>query len=319
MPASMPNLNSIHTMGAQFKNNVFASASKHAYAGAAKLKGSIPKATTASVPHPKGMQTPAELPTTPQGDLTSSSVSEGRARRRAGKPNNPLPGMSGAAPVHARSGAFTEGPVSHAAPGGPDMSVNSRAPGTGKHRAATAPVSLVQPQQMSHRSSAPTNMTTSSAQGSGKHRANPTPNPVTPTPTIAPRIGHIIPGAGKVSIPSMERSAPSTIIPQSGDGHVQSQQFSNSKGTGGGGESGPDRVDVSTKDNSPYPTHVHPANSSDMNMHDLSRKISTPGKPNPVTVGSRNIKGGGIASMGSQLEAGLRAKPLSLPDKRKRV
>lgn len=77
--------------------------------------------------------------------------------------------------------------------------------------------------------------------------------------------------------------------------------------------------DVSTKDNSPFPTHVHPEGSSNQILPNLSAAMSGPGRPNEFTVGSRNIKGGGIAAMGSQLEAGLMRSPIGLPAKKRRV
>lgn len=79
---------------------------------------------------------------------------------------------------------------------------------------------------------------------------------------------------------------------------------------------GPQFADVSTKDNSPYPTHVHPEGSSNQILPNLT---AAQPRPNQFTVGSRNVKGGGIAAMGSQLEAGLSARPLSVPQPRKRV
>lgn len=66
------------------------------------------------------------------------------------------------------------------------------------------------------------------------------------------------------------------------------------------GVTGTQFSDVSPKDNSPYPTHTHPAGSSSAVLPSLT--ASQP-KPNTFTVGSRNAKPGGIAARGSQLEA----------------
>lgn len=66
------------------------------------------------------------------------------------------------------------------------------------------------------------------------------------------------------------------------------------------GVTGTQFSDVSPKDNSPYPTHVHPQGSSNATLPSLT--ASQP-KPNEFTVGSRNAKPGGIAARGSQLEA----------------
>lgn len=64
-------------------------------------------------------------------------------------------------------------------------------------------------------------------------------------------------------------------------------------------------VDVTPKDNSPYPTHQHPEGSSNMKLKNLS--ASQP-RPNDFTVGSRNAKPNGIAAAGSRLEAWAQAK-----------
>lgn len=71
--------------------------------------------------------------------------------------------------------------------------------------------------------------------------------------------------------------------------------------------------------NHPYPTHEHPAGSSTDILTNLSTAQSRPGRPNQFTVGSRNIRGGGIAAMGSQLEAGLMRRPIGLPEPKRRV
>jgi len=59
-------------------------------------------------------------------------------------------------------------------------------------------------------------------------------------------------------------------------------------------------VNVTARDNSPYPTHQHPEGSSNLKLQSLS---AAQPKPNDFTVGSRNAKPGGIAAKGSQLEA----------------
>lgn len=59
-------------------------------------------------------------------------------------------------------------------------------------------------------------------------------------------------------------------------------------------------VDVQARDNSPFPTHQHPEGSSNLKLGNLSANQP---KPNDFTVGSRNVKPGGIAAKGSQLEA----------------
>lgn len=77
---------------------------------------------------------------------------------------------------------------------------------------------------------------------------------------------------------------------------------------------------VSPQSNAPYPTHVHPAGSSSAILPHLSAtETGKTGRPNEFTVGSRNIKGSGIAAMGSKLEEGLRTKPFPVPEPKRRV
>lgn len=237
MPASLPNLSSIHTMGAQFKNNIFSGASRAGFANASRLNKVAAKTPASNVQMPAQPEKTFSPAGPNDAPLSENAVAEGRARRQAKAGYSP-PSASHAAPDFgpgniARGHALERGPVpsTHAAP---SFQVNT--------------------------------MTTPS-------------RPVHAAPSF---------------------SAPT---------NTQPQQFS------GGSE----RVDVSTKDNSPFPTHVHPENSSNLELHDLSRKISSPDRPNSVTLGSRNIKGGGIASMGSQLEESIRTKPMTLPPKRKRI
>jgi hypothetical protein len=95
--------------------------------------------------------------------------------------------------------------------------------------------------------------------------------------------------AQKGSAPTPVRAKTTSLAPQSqasspGPAPTQSSQF----------------VDVSTRDNSPFPTHQHPQGSSNLKLQNLS---AAQPKPNDFTVGSRANKPGGIASKGSQLEA----------------
>lgn len=73
---------------------------------------------------------------------------------------------------------------------------------------------------------------------------------------------------------------------------------------------------VTPQSNAPYPTHQHPAGSSTTLLPNLT---AAQPKPNQFTVGSRNIKGGGIAAMGSQLESKLMTNPINTPAKKRRV
>lgn len=63
---------------------------------------------------------------------------------------------------------------------------------------------------------------------------------------------------------------------------------------------GPQFVDVTPRSNAPFPTHQHPEGSSNLKLGNLSEAQP---RPNDFTVGSRNVKPGGIAARGSQLES----------------
>lgn len=64
-------------------------------------------------------------------------------------------------------------------------------------------------------------------------------------------------------------------------------------------------ANVTSQDNSPYPTHQHPEGSSNLKLQGLTNAQP---KPNEFTVGSRNAKPNGIAAAGSRLEAWAQAK-----------
>lgn len=95
--------------------------------------------------------------------------------------------------------------------------------------------------------------------------------------------------AQKGSAATPTRASTTSLAPQSqgsspGPAPAQSSQF----------------VDVSTRNNAPFPTHQHPQGSSNLKLQNLS---AAQPKLNDFTVGSRANKPGGIASKGSQLEA----------------
>jgi hypothetical protein len=66
-----------------------------------------------------------------------------------------------------------------------------------------------------------------------------------------------------------------------------------------------------------YPLHVPPAGSSTQVLPHLTASQSQPGRPNTFTVGSRNAKAGGIAAMGSQLEAWAQSRQSEIRNQRK--
>lgn len=102
--------------------------------------------------------------------------------------------------------------------------------------------------------------------------------------------------AQKGAAPTSSRVKSATVaspsVPKPSGGSVSSPAPSGSQGS--------QFVDVRPRNNDPHPTHQHPQGSSNLKLGNLSE--SQP-RPNDFTVGSRNVKPGGIAARGSQLEA----------------
>jgi hypothetical protein len=76
---------------------------------------------------------------------------------------------------------------------------------------------------------------------------------------------------------------------------------------------GPQFSDVSAKNNSPFPTHQHPAGSSNQILPSLTADQP---RTNEFTVGSRAAVPGGIAARGSQLEAWAQTKSMAVKARR---
>ena len=107
--------------------------------------------------------------------------------------------------------------------------------------------------------------------------------------------------AQKGSAPTPTRQSSATVAPSSGvpnlpGGPMQRAGSSPAPRAAQGSQF----VNVQARDNSPFPTHEHPEGSSNLKLGNLS---AAQPKPHDFTVGSRNVKPGGIAAKGSQLEA----------------
>lgn len=94
--------------------------------------------------------------------------------------------------------------------------------------------------------------------------------------------------AQKGAAPTPKRSAPAIATPATQGGPVQQAS------------QGSQFVNVAPRSNEPFPTHQHPEGSSNLKLGNLS---AAQPRPNDFTVGSRNVKPGGIAARGSQLES----------------
>jgi hypothetical protein len=261
MPVPMPNFAAARAL-ASGRANIFEGLAKRAMAGAGHLnrvnqmQQAAAKPSTAMPAQPQKTFSPAPPGT---GPLGPNAVQQGRMRRqqKAGvTPPVQLRQRSGKAPSFQTPGTQASG----------------KAPSFGG-----AP---------SHRAAAPTNMTASSAAGTGKHRANPVPNANIPS-MPAPRIGHIIPGAGKVNLPGPTVSAQSPFIPFAGTPTPST------------------------------PKQFGPQESSRVPMPTATANASRPAAPNNITFGSNKTSSNlqGLGHMGANLEASLHTRPLSTPAK----
>jgi hypothetical protein len=260
----IPNLHAIHVVGSQFSHNVFAG-------GAKKLQAQTRRAVKAKQNAPTNPGQPTQFPRTMSsappgtGPLGENAAAAGRARRQAR--------AAGETPTTRTTQASGKTPFA-----GPRTSQASGAHPFAPAMPTNSPNVHLSPQFSSAEThtSPPANMFRSSeTHASPKFSSvSEVPN----TPTSAPK-----PSTNPFQVNRIENSpsAPVHTAPAR-----SSLQFS----------------DTSTKDNSPFPTHSHPAGSSSAILPHLTASNSTPGRPNEFTVGSRNVKGSGIGAMGSMLE-----------------
>jgi hypothetical protein len=297
------NLAAVHAMGSQFNTNVFEKIGNYATKKAVKINRANAMAAKANAKN---------KPPVPTGVVSGSKTTNFRTTKPAPTAALPagssqpqqFPGASTPIAIASSGGGhqppFTAGATPHSNTG-----PNSPQIGSGRKPIAT-------PYQASAR------VIPMSGNAALTNKVNPTigfsntgsQTPINRTPFNQPsqtpfKVNTMM--TRNTAQPAFSNSGPATPAPQA------------LPSGGKAAPTGPQFADVSTKDNSPFPTHVHPENSSNQILPNLSASMSVPGRPNEFTVGSRNIKGGGIASMGSQLEAGLSARPLTLPQARKRV
>jgi hypothetical protein len=284
MPANLPNFSNLHAMGQQFKTNVFQKIASGATRSSVSL-GRQARTATKPVQMPQQPQKTFSPAGPNDAPLSADAVQEGRARRQAKAANFQPPG----APGHAQ----------------PNFSAANVAKGHNLERGTglSAPVSThAAPKFVSLKQASVGSPSFSDA-------GTDTPRPAN---VFKSSMTHATPAFSDVNTMQQSPASKTPVSTNPFQPHNISQQQFPKQQRG-------NFVDTSTKSNSPFPTHVHPANSSNLELSNLSAAHSSPGKPQQFTVGSRNIKGGGIASMGSQLEEGLATRPLSLPSKRKRT
>jgi hypothetical protein len=273
------NLAAVHAMGSQFTDNVFEKINKKAVKVGTKLNRAAVPKSNIKPP------TPVYGTTVTAGTPTKNAP--GNTLSSGGPSAAGLGG--GTAPKAISAGVptpFTPGATPHSNTG-----PNRLAIGSGRQPIAT-------PYQ------APTRVIPMSSNAALTNRVNPSTSfSDASVNTPVNRTAFNQPSTNPFQINTMQPSSPAKATPTVAKTSPVTPQF----------------ADVSTKDNSPFPTHVHPTGSSNQILPRLSAAQSRPSAPNSFTVGSRNIKSSGIAAMGSQLEAGLTARPLGLPQPRKRV
>lgn len=282
MPANIPDMAAVDAMGKQFTHNVFENISKQSFKAA---KGYAKKA---GPPLPK----------------TNQSVSH-TVTRGAGTPNAPtntLPAGSSKAP-----GGLGAGAAQRALPSGP-----TKAPQGGfatPHTAGATPYSNTG----ANRPALP----------AGKYRGIATP--YSPPARVIPMSGNAaLTNRVNPNVAFSHTTPAQTTTNRTAFNQPSTQPFHNNApgmpaATPGNTPQVHSPTQFSSVQPKSYPQHMAPAGSSQQVLPNLSAAHSSPGKPQTFTVGSRNIKGGGIAAMGSQLEAGLNARPIGLPEKKRRV
>jgi hypothetical protein len=293
-----PNLHNIAALGGQFKTNIFEGTAKqlsneakssvkrqisqtrHQRAAAAQQAANTPPA-----PPPTTMSGPAS------GPLPPNAAASGRARRQARAMGVQSPT---ARPTQASGKAPSFAPQNRA-----NTPASGRRMASGaKPFVASTPIKAKGPAPVPTFSSQFPAQQAKPAIPFPSHMTHATPkfsNAQTHTPTIgAPK-----PSINPFQVNTIQPSAPAK--PQAPKPPTHSLQFS----------------DTSTKDNSPFPTHVHPEGSSNAILPHLSAtETAKTGRPNEFTVGSRNVRGSGIAAMGSKLEESLMSRPFQTPAKR---
>lgn len=292
-----PNLHNISALGGQFKTNIFEGTAKQLSNEAkssvkrqisqhrrARAEAAQTATNTPPPAPPRTMSGPAS------GPLPPNAAASGRARRQARAMGIQTPS---ARPTQASGKAPSFAPQNRA-----------NTPASGRRMASGAkPFQASTPVKAKGPAPVPTFSSQFPAQSA--RPAIPFPSHMThATPKFSDSAPHTpTTGAPKPSINPFQvnriQSAPQR--PQAPKPATHSLQFS----------------DTSTKDNSPFPTHVHPEGSSNAILPHLSAtETAKTGRPNEFTVGSRNVRGSGIAAMGSKLEESLMSRPFQTPAKR---
>lgn len=283
------NMAAVSSMGAQFNTNVFEKLAKTSLNTAKHIAKNMGKPGVQSGSGKTNFRTTKAAPRTPAGALPAGSTNKSPSAVSSGVTKAPAlpPGSMIATPYHQGATPHSVVPSTPALPAGkyrgiatPYQGGNRVIPMSGNAALTnrvnpnfsfsdTESHSPMNRTQFNQPSTTPFKAPTTML----THNATKQAYSSMPTPPEAP--------------PAAERSGGKTAPTSNLSG-----QFS----------------DVSTKDNSPFPTHEHPAGASNMILPRLTAAQSEPGKPNEFVVSSRNAKPGGIAAAGSRLEAWAQTK-----------
>lgn len=278
------NMAAVSNMGAQFNTNVFEKLAKGSASVAKHIAKNMGQPGVQSGSGKTNFRATKAAPRTPVGALPAGAASKGPTAVSSGVTKAPAlpPGTMIATPYHQGATPHSMVPSTPALPAGkyrgiatPYQGGNRVIPMSG-NAALTNRVnpnfsfsdnqshSPMNRTQFNQPSNTPfKEPTTMLTRNATKQAYSSSPTPPSPPPAAEPKGGP---------------AAPTSSL---------SGQFSN----------------VATKDNSPFPTHEHPAGASNMILPRLTAAQSEPGKPNEFVVSSRNAKPGGIAAAGSRLEA----------------
>lgn len=318
-----PNLGAINAMGGQFTSNVFEGVAKSSAKSSRKLRAQANRQSASNSAPRFHNAAPTPQPTAAMGQQMAAGRAARQARAQAGPTppptanTSPTPHASGVpaprtnpvAPGAVAAGRQARQARAQAARTQPNAVPFSSAPSQAPQHLTQAPTGTRTAAPASHPApaAAPINRTAFNQPSTNPFQVN----QVNQTPAATPAPLPKPPVANPFQAPT-GRVAPSPIIPTAPSNPARVNTINNPKPA-------VQHANVTPQSNAPFPTHVHPAGSSNQVLPNLTAAHSQPGKPNQFTVGSRNIKGGGIAAMGSQLEAGLSARPLTNPEKKRRV
>lgn len=320
--STAPNFGAINAMGSQFTSNVFEGVAKKAGRSQKRLAAQAARESRPATPAFHNAA-PTPQPTAAMGQQMAAGRARRQARAQAGPtppptantsptphaPGVPAPRTNPVAPGTVAAGRQARQQRAQAARTQPNAVPFSSAPSQAPHYAVQAPASTRTAAPASHPTApaAPINRTAFNQPSTNPFQVN----QVNQTPAAGASPAPKPPVSNPFQHPT-GRVAPSPIIPTVPSTPARVNTISNPKPP-------VQHANVTPQSNAPFPTHVHPAGSSNQILPNLTAAHSQPGRPNQFTVGSRNIRGGGIAAMGSQLEAGLAARPLTNPEKKRRV